>query len=446
MLERHMKLRSAIRPIILTVIFLLALLPAVVQAQSDGSNPVIVVMTSKGAVTPVLIDYLERGISTATARDAEAIILQLDTPGGSVDVMNEVVQIIRNSDIPVIVFVSPENAMAGSAGTIITLAGHVAAMAPGTTIGAASPVGSQGEDIEQTMESKVKEILKASVRNLTASRPPEAVRLAEETIESAIALTVDEALEVGLVDIKARNVNDLITQLDGREVIVTGSTRTLNMDNAILLEVNNTFIEGLLLMLVNPNLVFLLLSLGIQAILIEISSPGGWVAGFLGVVCILLAIYGLGVLPVNYFGLLFIVLAFVLFILELKTPALGGLTAAGVVSFITGALVLFNSIQVPGFPQVSVPLVIGMGIFIAATFLLVVTLALRAQRSPIKMGREALIGQKGFVKEALDPIGMVQVGGELWQAELEDGEEHLPANSRISVTAIEGLKLIVRKV
>lgn len=441
-----MKLRSAIRPIILTVIFLLALLPAVVQAQSDGSNPVIVVMTSKGAVTPVLIDYLERGISTATARDAEAIILQLDTPGGSVDVMNEVVQIIRNSDIPVIVFVSPENAMAGSAGTIITLAGHVAAMAPGTTIGAASPVGSQGEDIEQTMESKVKEILKASVRNLTASRPPEAIRLAEETIESAIALTVDEALEVGLVDIKARNVNDLITQLDGREVIVTGSTRTLNMDNAILLEVNNTFIEGLLLMLVNPNLVFLLLSLGIQAILIEISSPGGWVAGFLGVVCILLAIYGLGVLPVNYFGLLFIVLAFVLFILELKTPALGGLTAAGVVSFITGALVLFNSIQVPGFPQVSVPLVIGMGIFIAATFLLVVTLALRAQRSPIKMGREALIGQKGFVKEALDPIGMVQVGGELWQAELEDGEEHLPANSRISVTAIEGLKLIVRKV
>ena len=441
-----MKLRSTIRPIILTVIFLLALLPAVVQAQSDGSNPVIVVMTSKGAVTPVLIDYLERGISTATARDAEAIILQLDTPGGSVDVMNEIVQIIRNSDIPVIVFVSPENAMAGSAGTIITLAGHVAAMAPGTTIGAASPVGSQGEDIEQTMESKVKEILKASVRNLTASRPPEAIRLAEETIESAIALTVDEALEVGLVDIKARNVNDLITQLDGREVIVTGSTRTLNMDNAILLEVNNTFIEGLLLMLVNPNLVFLLLSLGIQAILIEISSPGGWVAGFLGVVCILLAIYGLGVLPVNYFGLLFIVLAFVLFILELKTPALGGLTAAGVVSFITGALVLFNSIQVPGFPQVSVPLVIGMGIFIAATFLLVVTLALRAQRSPIKMGREALIGQKGFVKEALDPIGMVQVGGELWQAELEDGEEHLPANSRISVTAIEGLKLIVRKV
>ncbi len=441
-----MKLRSAIRPIILTVIFLLALLPAVVQAQSDGSNPVIVVMTSKGAVTPVLIDYLERGISTATARDAEAIILQLDTPGGSVDVMNEVVQIIRNSDIPVIVFVSPENAMAGSAGTIITLAGHIAAMAPGTTIGAASPVGSQGEDIEQTMESKVKEILKASVRNLTASRPPEAIRLAEETIESAIALTVDEALEVGLVDIKARNVNDLITQLNDREVIVTGTPRTLNTSNAILVEVNNTFIEGLLLMLVNPNLVFLLLSLGIQAILIEISSPGGWVAGFLGVVCILLAIYGLGVLPVNYFGLLFIVLAFVLFILELKTPALGGLTAAGVVSFITGALVLFNSIQVPGFPQVSVPLVIGMGIFIAATFLLVVTLALRAQRSPIKMGREALIGQKGFVKEALDPIGMVQVGGELWQAELEDGEEHLPANSRISVTAIEGLKLIVRKI
>lgn len=440
-----MKLRSAIRPIMLTIILLLALLPVVVQAQSDGSNPVIIVMNSKGAVTPVLIDYLERGLSSANTRGAEAVILQLDTPGGSVEVMNEVVQIIRNSNIPVIVFVSPDNAMAGSAGTIITLAGHVAAMAPGTTIGAASPVGSQGEDIGQAMESKVKEILKASVRNLTASRPPEAIRLAEETIESAIALTVDEALEVGLIDIKARNVNDLITQLDGREVIVMGTPRTLNMDNAILVEVNNTFIESLLLMLVNPNLVFLLLSLGIQAILIEISSPGGWVAGFLGVVCILLAIYGIGVLPVNYFGLLFIVLAFVLFILELNTPTMGGLTAAGVISFITGALVLFNSIQVPGFQQVSVPLVIGMGIFIAASFLLVVTVAVRAQRAPIKTGWEALIGQKGFVKEALDPIGMVQAAGELWQAELEDGEEHLPINTRITVRAIEGLKLIVRK-
>jgi len=440
-----MKLRSAIRPLFLTIILLLAVLPAVVQAQADGSNPVVIVMNSKGAITPVLIDYLERGLSTAQARNAEAIILQLDTPGGSVDVMNEVVQIIRNSEIPVIVYVSPDNAMAGSAGTIITLAGHVAAMAPQTTIGAASPVGSQGEDIDQTMESKVKEILKASVRNLTANRPAEATALAEETIESAIALTVDEALKSGLVDIKARNINDLLSQLNGRQVTVSGISRSLNTENAILVEVNNTFIEQILLMLVNPNLVFLLLSLGIQAILIEISSPGGWVAGFLGVVCILLSIYGLGVLPVNYFGLLFIVLAFVLFILELKTPALGGLTLAGAVSFIAGALILFNSIQVPGFPQVSVPLVIGMGIFIAATFMLVVTVAIRAQRAPIKMGREALIGQKGFVKEALDPIGMVQVGGELWQAELEDGEEHLPANSRVSVTAIEGLRLIVRK-
>ncbi len=268
-----MKLRSAISPIMLTIILLLALMPVVVQAQSDGSNPVIIVMNSKGAVTPVLIDYLERGLSSANTRGAEAVILQLDTPGGSVEVMNEVVQIIRNSNIPVIVFVSPDNAMAGSAGTIITLAGHVAAMAPGTTIGAASPVGSQGEDIGQAMESKVKEILKASVRNLTASRPLEAIRLAEETIESAIALTVDEALEVGLIDIKARNVNDLLSQLDGMEVIVTGDPRTLNTSNAILVEVNNTFIESLLLMLVNPNLVFLLLSLGIQAILIEISSP-----------------------------------------------------------------------------------------------------------------------------------------------------------------------------
>ncbi|MEM5774891.1 MAG: hypothetical protein AAGU05_07795, partial [Anaerolineaceae bacterium] len=225
-------------------------------------------------------------------------------------------------------------------------------MAPETTIGAASPVGSEGEDIGETMEAKVKEILKASVRGLTKNRSEEAIRLAEETIENARAVTVDEALEVGLVDFKAANVQDLLNQLHGHQVLINDDPVTLSTRNAQVVDVGNTFIEELLLLLVNPNLVFLLLAIGVQAILIEISSPGGWGAGFIGVVCILLAVYGIGVLPVNWFGILFLVAAFVLFILDIKAPTHGALTVAGAASFIVGALVLFNSTTLPGFPRV----------------------------------------------------------------------------------------------
>ncbi|MCJ7623709.1 MAG: nodulation protein NfeD [Anaerolineaceae bacterium] len=416
-----------------------------VQAQDDDNSNVIVVLTSEGPITPILTQYLERGLRTAEELNAELVILELDTPGGSVDIMNEIVQLIRRSDVPVVVFVSPSNAMAGSAGTVITLAGHVAAMAPETTIGAASPVGGQGEDIGETMESKVKEILKASVRGLTSNRSPEAIELAQETIENAIAVTADEAFEVGLIDIRASDLSDLIDQLDGYTVIIKEEEVVLNTRNAEIINVSVTFIEDVLLLLINPNLVFILLSVGVQAILIELSSPGGWVAGFIGAVCLLLAVYGMGLLPVNWFGLLFIVIAFVLFILEVKAPTHGALIVAGVISFIVGALALFNSANIPGMPRISVPLVIGTGIFLAFSFLTIVTFALRAQRAPVLVGREALPGKTGFVETELNPRGTVQVAGEYWIAEVDEGELHLPADTRVEVVSVEGLRLKVKK-
>ena len=318
-------------------------------------------------------------------------------------------------------------------------------MAPETTIGAASPVGSQGEDIGETMESKLKEAIKASVRTLTQYRSPEAVELAEAMIDDARAVTVDEALEIGLVDIKAKNLNDLLQQLDGRKLTLKEKEITLDTGSVVILEVNYSLIEDIMLLLVNPNLVFLLLSIGIQAILIEMSNPGGWVAGFIGVVCVILAIYGLGLLPVNWFGILFMLVAFVLFILEIKAPTHGALSVAGIVSFITGALVLFNTVRVPGFPGVSVPLVIGTGIFIAASFLLIVGAALRAQRKPVQIGRETLPGKTGTCETELNPRGIVHVAGEQWAAELVPGEETLPPNARIEVIEVQGLRLIVKK-
>ncbi len=206
-----------------------------------------------------------------------------------------------------------------------------------------------------------------------------------------------------------------------------------------------SFIEQLLGTLTNPNIVFLLLTIGVQAILIELSSPGGWVAGFVGAVSLALAVYGLGILPVNWFGILFILMAFILFIVEVKAPTHGALTAAGTASFIVGALVLFNSATVPSFLRVNVPLVIGTAIFTALTFLIIVGYAIRAQRTPIRMGKESLVGKVGVVKDALSPEGNVQLEGELWTAESEEGAS-IKAGEHVIAVRVAGLKLIVKKV
>jgi membrane-bound serine protease (ClpP class) len=203
-------------------------------------------------------------------------------------------------------------------------------------------------------------------------------------------------------------------------------------------------IEEILGMLTNPNIVFFLLSIGVQAILIEISSPGGWVAGTIGVILMALAIYGLGILPVNWFGIVFLIVAFVLFILDIKAPTHGALTAVGTASFIVGALILFNSVRLPGYQHVSVGLVIGMGVFIGLTFFAVVMVALRAMKKPIITGRESLAGRDGYVVTRLAPNGVVQVAGEQWSASLEAGERPLKAGEKVKVVRVEGVRLIVK--
>ncbi|WP_298010543.1 nodulation protein NfeD, partial [uncultured Anaerolinea sp.] len=283
---------------------------------AQGDLPVVVTVRLEGPLNPIWQETLKRAMRTAEERGAEALILELDTPGGQIDVMNRLIQQIRNSPVPVVVYVSPAGAMAASAGAMLTLAGHAAAMAPETSIGAASPVGGQGEDIGETMESKVKEILKASARGLTLRRGESAVRLAEEMIENARAVSASEAVENGLVDLVAPDLPTLLRKLDGLSIEFGDSQRTLRTAGAVVVEVPLTFMEQVLVVLANPNLVFLLLSIGVQAILIELSSPGGWVAGFIGAVCVTLAVFGLGILPVNWFGIIFLVMAFILFVLD----------------------------------------------------------------------------------------------------------------------------------
>jgi len=416
-------------------------------AQVQADMPLAMVLTADGAVTPTMAEYLKRGIRLAEQRGAEVLIFQLNTPGGGVDVMGDIVEIIRASKIPVVVYVAPRGAVAGSAGTVITLAGHVAAMAPETAIGAASPVGAQGEDIGETMEAKVKEILKAQIRSLAEGRGLDAVALAEATIEDATAVSASEALDAGLVDIIANDVHDLLSQLDGFEVETLEGERTLQTANAEVNSMELTLIEQLLSVLTNPNIVFILLTIGVQAILIELSHPGGWVAGFIGVVCLSLATYGLGVLPVNWFGMIFLATAFVLFVLDIKAPTHGALTAAGVGSLIVGALVLFNSPATPQFQRVSVPLVIVSSLITGGFFAVALAFAVRAQKTPVRTGREALVGRVGVVKDEIPAFGSgsVQAGGELWSAESALGTPISPG-SRVEVLSVSGIRLKVKEI
>lgn len=441
-----MKRRIFISILLLSVLlssFVLAFTQFGVQAQANTPN--VVTVKLDGPLTPIWREILQHSINLATQQRSQAVIVELNTTGGSIDLMNQLIQIILNSKTPVVVYVSPQGAMAASAGTLLTLSGQVAAMAPNTIIGAASPVGSQGEDIATTEETKIKEALKATVRTLAAWRGTDAVALAEAAIESAKAASANEALKAGLVDFIAKDEVDLLNQLDGREVLVDGVKVTLQTRQAIIIETPITFIENLLALLTNPNIVFLLLAIGVQAILIEISQPGGWVAGFIGATLLALSIYGLNILSVNWVGLIFMGIAFVLFILDIKAPTHGALTAVGTATFIAGALILFNSAKVPQFSNVSVPLVVGMGVFMGASFFAVVMIAVRAMRVPIWTGKESMVGREGYTLTEVKPTGIAQVAGEQWSVKLAENARALKIGDRVVVTEVQGVKLIVKQ-
>jgi membrane-bound serine protease (ClpP class) len=427
------------------LLLLLIAFAALQTASAQGSEPLAVVLTAEGPIMPPMYEYIKRGIATAERENAELLVIELNTPGGNVSTMLEIIELIGNSSVPVVVYVSPRDAQAASAGALITMAGDVSAMAPRTVIGAASPVGGSGEDIESTLERKIKEDMKAKVRTLVGHRGEEAVQLAEAMIEEAVAVTANEALETGLIDFIADDTEDLLQLLDGVIVNVRGETRTLNTGDVRIRPLEMSFIESLLLLLTDPNIAFLLLAIGVQAVLIELSSPGGWFAGFLGAVCLTLAIYGLGVLPINWFGLIFMAMAFILFILELKTATYGALTAAGAASFIVGALVLFNSPGTPQFQRVSVPLVVTMGIFLGLITFGIIMFAIRAQRSPVRVGMESMHGQAGTAIAFHRGAGQVQVGSEQWSAEKSPDSEPIRKGDLVEVVEVRGLRLIVRK-
>ena len=420
----------------LLVLAVSLLLAGQATAQTTGA---VKLAQFKGPVTPVLAAYIERAISDAETSGAAALVIELDTPGGSVDITKGITQQMTGAAVPIIVYVAPRGAHAGSAGTFITLAGHLAAMAPGSSIGAASPVGSEGADLPDTLKAKETNILVADIKNLAARRGETAVAWAERAVAEAAAATADEALALGVIDAVAVDVPDLLRQLDGRAVQVDGAEITLRLGDLPVEDVPLSPLEGFLNQLTNPALAAILLTIGLNAILFEISSPGGYAAGIVGVVCLLLAFYALGTLNANWAGLGFILIAFVLFVLDIKAPTHGALTLGGIVSFVLGAYMLFNTSNV----QVPWAAILGSALATAAFFAFAITKALAAQRRQPTTGAEGLIGRVAEVRQALTPEGMVLAEGELWRAVSESGP--LAAGERAVITGREGFRLRVRR-
>ena len=430
---------ARINRILLIIVGLL--LAVSIAANVRAANPRIDVLTVKGTINPVLVDYIERGIDQAEEGNAIALIIQMDTPGGLDTSMRDIVQHIVNSRVPVIVYVSPSGARAASAGVFITMAGHVAVMAPNTAIGAAHPVSGSGEDIPETMEEKIVNDAAAYIRSIAEAHGRN-MEWAEKAVRESVSATEQEALELNVIDMVAPDLDTLIAQLDGRQITMLDDREvTLQTQGATIYRNEMRLIEDFLYTIADPNIAYLLLSLATLGIMVEIFNPGLIFPGVVGAISLLLAFYSLGVLPVNWAGVLLIVLAFGLFIAELLTVTFGLFTAGGVVSLVIGSLILFQGAS-PVF-RVDPWLIAAVTIVITAVFAFVVNRAISAHRRQAKTGREDLIGKKALVKVALNPEGTVFFKGERWTAISEKGR--VEPGEEVIITKVDGLKLRVIK-
>jgi len=431
-----------IKIVFLLVVLLLAVFTASgVQAQTSGA---IYVLTIKGTINPVLVDYVERGIQEAEKNGAHALIIQLDTPGGLDTAMRDIVKLMVNSYVPVVVYVAPSGSRAASAGVFITIAAHVAAMAPNTAIGAAHPVsiGEEGEQaMSETMEEKVVNDAAAYIRSIAEAHGRN-MEWAEKAVRESVSATEREALELNVIDLVASDIQDLIGQLDGRQVtLINGQVVTLHTAGAAIVDFSMTTVENFLYTIADPNIAYLLLSIATLGIMAEIFNPGLIFPGIVGGISLLMAFYSLGMLPVNYAGILLIVLAIGLFIGEVLTTTFGIFTAGGVVSLVAGSLMLFKGAS-PEF-QIDPWLVAVICILVTGGLTFIIQRTISAHRKQAFTGREELINKIAVVKETLNPEGTVFYKGERWTAISESGE--IKVGDDVIIKRVDGLLLYVEK-
>lgn len=419
-----------------------AIVGGVGSARADDHAPEVGLVRANGIITPVMATYIGRGIDRSASRGHDAVVIELDTPGGLSSAMDDIVADILASPIPVIVYVAPEGARAGSAGVYITYAAHVAAMAPATNIGAATPVQLGGEDTgdETAMDRKVVNDAVAKIRALAEQNGRNA-DWGERAVRDAENIVASEAARIGVVDFVATSREDLLMQADGRDVSVRGQTVTVRTANASLHPHDMRFFEKLLQIVTDPNIAFVLISLGTLALIFELANPGAIGPGAVGAVMLITGFYALGTLDTNWAGLILIGLAFILFALDVFVASGGIFTIAGIAAFLLGALLLSNT-RNDDVLQISRVVIFTMTAMMALFFFFIAGSVWKGRNRPVVTGDNAIIGHTGIARTAIDPNGMVFVQGELWQATTQGPP--VEAGERIVVTAIDGIRLTVK--
>ncbi len=418
-----------------------ALVPLLAALNSQASDPVVRLVDFETTINPVTAKRITKAIDDAEAASDELVLIKLDTPGGLVTSMEGIVKRMLAAKVPVVVWVGPSGAKAASAGFFILIAADVAAMAPGTRAGAASTVfGTGAESTEDNIHlKKANEDLAALIRSIADQRGRNA-EVCEQAVFSARSYEETVALEEGLIDLIARDTEELLASLHAREITrFDGTVVTLNTENARFVTTEFSFKQEFMEILGNPAVAYLLLMLGLFGIYVEFTHPGVVLPGVVGALCLILFAFAAQVLPLSSIGILLIILAIVMFILEIKVVSYGMLTFGGVASLIIGSAMLFEG----PIPELRVPLslVIPTSIAIAAVCVLVVWLAVRAQRERVDTGREGLEGKTGVVTEELAPHGKIFVHGELWNATTTGGA--IPKGARVRIVQVDEMLLTV---
>ncbi len=398
------------------------------------------VLTLDGIVNPISARYVVRGIEEAADVGATAVLLELNTPGGLLDATEEMTSAMLGADLPVIVYVTPAGARAASAGTFITMAGHVAAMAPGTRIGAATPVGTDGADIPDDLRAKIINDTVEYARIIAEERGRNADWV-EDAVRDAVVVSAEEAEEIEVVDLVALDRAELLHAIDGRTVTVRGSELTLETADAPVSDLPMSPFEDVLMALSNPNIALILLSLGSLGIYFELSAPGSFFPGIAGAIALILGLFSLGTLPINYAGLALIILGLALMGAEIWVASGGVLGIGGAISFLLGALLLIDDTQAP-FLEVSRPLIYGITLVLVGFSLFALQAVMRTRGRPVSIGGSDMVGMEAVVRGPAS----VYVEGELWRARMADGDAPLQSGSRVRVTAREGFDLIVEPV
>lgn len=421
-------------------IFLFLLLFIFLSSHAQSSHKA-VLLQIQGGIGPATADYIDRGIQFASSQQASFIILRLDTPGGLDKSMRSIIESMLSSEIPIIAYVAPSGARAASAGTFILYASHIAAMAPGTNIGAASPVSIGGSVSSQdTLTHKITNDAIAFIRSLAQLRGRN-IQFAEQAVRNAATMTAEEALKNHVIEIVAIDIPDLMKQLNHRTVTLHGKNSVLDTNHLTIFSFNPDWRTAFLSVITDPSVAYILLLIGIYGLIFEFSNPGFVMPGVSGAISLLLALYAFQLLPINYAGLALIFLGIVAMIMEAFVP-FGALGVGGVISFIIGSILLFDP-RLSGY-QIAWPLIFAMAIISAGFFMFVIGLAYKARRKQVVSGKEELIGMTGVVLEDMkSPFGQALIHGEIWKIE---SKELLKRDTVVRVFGMKGLILQVEAV